>query len=267
MEELAGISEKNRRYITLLHRKTNGIVTVKDAATLLGLDRKETAKMLAALANQGWVRRIRRGLYLLIPLEATSPEDWHADPWVMADHIFKPAYIAGWSACEHWGFTEQIFLDIAVFTSSSIRERRITVDQTDFILKKISRKLFFGTQTVWRNNTRINVSDPTRTVVDILDDPKWGGGMRHVVQILNAYLDSEYYDGDRIVDYINRIGNSSPAKRLGFLLDTLNKEKKDLAGKLIPLITKGYVLLDPTMPSKGSYISEWNIRANLDISQ
>jgi predicted transcriptional regulator of viral defense system len=266
MEELAGISEKNRRYITLLHRKTNGIVTVKDASTLLGLDRNETAKMLAALANQGWVRRLRRGLYLLIPLEATSPEDWHADPWVMADHLFKPAYIAGWSACEHWGFTEQIFLDIAVFTSSNIRERRITIDQTDFVLKKISRNLLFGTQTVWRDNTRISVSDPTRTLVDILDDPKWGGGIRHVVKILDAYLNSEYYDGDRVVDYIEQIGNSSPAKRLGFLLEMMHKEKNDLLDRIIPLITKGYVLLDPTIPSKGPYISSWNVRANMDIS-
>ena len=73
MEELAGISEKNRRHITLLHRQTNGIVTVKDAAMLLELDPKDTAKILAALSNQGWVRRLRRGLYLLITLEATSP--------------------------------------------------------------------------------------------------------------------------------------------------------------------------------------------------
>jgi predicted transcriptional regulator of viral defense system len=221
MEDLAGISEKNRKYITLLHRKTNGIVAVKDAALLLGLGNKETAKILASLANQGWVRRLRRGLYLLIPLEATSPWDWHADPWVIANHIFDPAYIASWSACEHWGFTEQVFLDTAVFTSSSIRERRITIDQSNFILKKISKDLFFGTQSVWRDNTRINISDPTRTVIDILDDPKWGGGMRHVVQILNAYLESEYYDGDRVVDYINRIGNSSPAKRLGFLVEVM----------------------------------------------
>jgi predicted transcriptional regulator of viral defense system len=267
MEELAGISEKNRRNLTLLHRKTNGIVTVKDAAMLLGLDRAETAKILAALSNRGWVRRLRRGLYLLIPLEATSPEDWQADPWVIADQVFNPAYIAGWSASEHWGFTEQIFLDLAVFTNSRIRERKITIDQTDYVLKKISKKLFFGTQTIWRNNTRINVSDPTRTVVDILEDPKWGGGMRHVAQILNAYLGSEHYDGDRIIDYIIRIGNSSPAKRLGFFLEMRHTEKKDLLEKLNPLISKGYVLLDPTIPAKGSYISNWNVRANVDITQ
>ena len=267
MEKLAGISEKNRRYITILHRHSNGIVRVKEAAKLLGLDQKRTAKTLAALANQGWVRRLRRGIYLLIPLEATSPEDWRADPWVVAELIFKPAYIAGWSACEHWGFTEQIFRDVAVFTSAPIRERRITIDQTDFVLKKISRQLFFGTRTVWRNDTRINISDPTRTVVDILDDPKWGGGMRHVAQIINAYLYSEYRDDDLIIDYIIRIGNSSAAKRLGHLLETRHVEKIDLMDRLIPLITKGYVLLDPTISSKGSFVSKWNVRVNSDLAQ
>jgi len=266
MGELAGISEKNRRCITLLHRQTNGIVTVKDAASLLGLDRKETAKLLATLSNQGWVRRLRRGLYLLIPLEAASPKDWQADPWVVAEHLFKPAYIAGWSACEHWGFTEQIFLDIAVFTSSRIRERRMTIDQSTFVLKKISENQFFGTQNVWRDNSRINISDPSRTMVDILDDPKWGGGMRHVIQIINNYLDSEHLDGDLLMDYITRIGNSSPAKRLGFILEMRRREKKELLDKLMPLITTGYVLLDPTIPSTGPYISRWKVRANLDIS-
>jgi predicted transcriptional regulator of viral defense system len=266
MENLAGILEKNRRYITLLHRQTNGIVTVKDAAQLLGLDRKETARLLAALSNQGWARRLRRGLYLLIPLEAASPKDWQADPWVLADHLFKPAYIAGWSACEHWGFTEQIFLDIAVFTSASIRQRRIRIDQLNYVLKKVPQKQFFGTRNVWRDHTRINVSDPSRTLVDILDDPEWGGGMRHVVQILDNYLDSQYYDGDLLIDYITRIGNSSPAKRLGFILEMRHSEKKGLLEKLITLINSGYVMLDPTIPSMGPYISRWNVRANIDIS-
>jgi len=267
MEELAGISEKNRRHITKLHRHTIGLVSVEEAADLLGMDRKQTAKMLSALTKQGWVRRLRRGLYLLIPLEATSPEDWRADPWVVAEYVFKPAYIAGWSASEHWGFTEQVFRDIAVYTGSRIRERRTTIDQTDFALKKIPKQLFFGTQAVWRNDARVTVSDPTRTVVDIFDDPKWGGGMRHVAQITDAYLESEYCNDDLLIEYINQIGNSSAAKRLGHLLETRRAGNLDLMDKLKPLITKGYVLLDPSIPPTGPFVSKWNVRVNLDISQ
>ena len=266
MEELAGILDKNRRHLTKLHRYTNGLVSVEDAATLLGLGRNKTAKMLSSMVTQGWVRRLRRGLYLLIPLEATAPEDWRADPWVVAEHIFKPAYIAGWSACEHWGFTEQVFRDVAVFTTTLIRERSITVDQTNFILKKISDYQLFGTQAVWRNNTRVNVSDPTRTIIDILDDPKWGGGMRHVLQMLEAYFDSEFLNEELIVNYIKRIGNSSASKRLGYILDSKNLGTKGMADQLKPLITTGYVLLDPTIPGKGSLVSKWNVRVNLDMA-
>ena len=57
-------------------------------------------------------------------------------PWVVAEHVFRPAYIAGWSACEHWEFTEQIFRDVAVFTTSPIRQRQVTIDQTNFCSKK-----------------------------------------------------------------------------------------------------------------------------------
>jgi predicted transcriptional regulator of viral defense system len=42
----------------------------------------------------------------------------------------------------------------------------------------------------------------------------------------------------------------------------MREEKKDLLEKLAPLVSKGYVLLDPTMPSKGSYVSDWNVRVN-----
>jgi hypothetical protein len=99
-------------------------------------------------------------------------------------------------------------------------------------------------------------------VIPAYEVERMGGSMRHVFQILNAYLNSERYDGDRIIDYIIRLGNSSPAKRLGFLLDMMREEKKDLLEKLAPLVSKGYVLLDPTMPSKGSYVSDWNVRVN-----
>lgn len=265
MNDLAGISETNRRYLTLLHRHTSGLVNVPDAARLLGLDRTKASKLLAKLTSQGWARRLRRGVYLLIPLEATSPDDWSIDPWIVADYLFRPAYIAGWSACEHWGFTEQIFRDVAVFTASAIRERNLTVDRTLYVLRKIPEELLFGTRTVWRGDTRVDVSDPTRTLVDIFDNPKWGGGIRHVTRILEAYLASEHYDGTLLLNYMERVGNSAAAKRLGYLLETIPGDKSPLINELRPLISEGYALLDPSAPQKGSFVARWKIRANVEI--
>lgn len=265
MNDLAGISETNRRYLTQLHRHTSGLVNVSEAARLLGMDRTKASKLLARLASQGWARRLRRGFYLLIPLEATSPDDWSIDPWIVADYLFRPAYIAGWSACEHWGFTEQIFRDVAVFTASGIRERSLTVDRTVYVLRKIPEELLFGTRAIWRGEARIDVSDPTRTIVDILDDPKWGGGVRHVTRVLEAYLASQHRDSNLLLDYLDRVGNYAVAKRLGYLLETLPGDHSSLINELQPLISEGYALLDPGAPSKGPFVARWNIRANVEV--
>jgi predicted transcriptional regulator of viral defense system len=264
MNDLAGISEANRRYLTLLHRHTNGLVDIDKAARLLEMDHTKVSKLLARMASQGWVRRLRRGVYLLIPLEAASPDDWSVDPWIVADHLFKPAYIAGWSACEHWGFTEQIFRDVAVFTAAAIRERSMTVDRTVFVLRKIPEELLFGTHTVWRRETRVEVSDPTRTLVDIMDEPKWGGGIRHLSRVLEAYLVSEHYDRSKLLEYLERVGNYAAAKRLGYLLETLPTNQAPLINDLRPLITEGYALLDPSAPTKGPFVARWNIRVNVE---
>ncbi len=267
MSALAGISESSRRQLTKLHRNTSGLLDVDEAATILGLDRVTTAKLLARWSAQGWARRLRRGLYLLIPLEAVSPDDWSADPWIIAERLFKPGYIAGWSACEHWGFTEQIFRDVAVFTAAPTRQRKLLVDQTTFALRKIPQSALFGLRPAWRTNVRVSVSDPTRTIVDILDDPRWGGGIRHVTEILDAYLNSEHRNEALLIEYIERLGNAAVAKRLGYLCEAVTGQNGDQSfpDKLRRFVSSGYSLLDPAVAPRGSFVARWNLRINVDV--
>src|SRR5437868_6126194 len=101
-----------------------GLVQVADAESALGLQLREAAARLGALARQGWLSRVRRGLYSIVPIEADPrrpviPED----PWVLAVAAFSPCYIGGWSAAEHWELTEQIFRSTLVVTSASVRSR------------------------------------------------------------------------------------------------------------------------------------------------
>jgi predicted transcriptional regulator of viral defense system len=82
----------------------------------------------------------------------------------------------------NWGLTEQVFRDIVIITARSVRASKQTVQGTPFRLKQRPAELHFGTQTVWRRRQRVMVSDPSRTVADILDDPGLGGGIRHVAR-------------------------------------------------------------------------------------
>lgn len=55
-------------------------------------------------------------------------------------------------------------------------EREIEMQGMRFRLTVRPEDALFGTVLVWRGQARVAVSDPSRTIVDVLDDPRLGGG-------------------------------------------------------------------------------------------
>ncbi len=263
----AGISPGNRRRLTTLHRAARGPFTIDEAAAALQLDRQRTAKLLAHWTAQGWLVRIRAGVYLTVPLEAESPTSWVEDAWAVLSRVFEPCYIGGWSACEHWGFTEQLFRDVVVLTARPIRRRTGEIQGMPYIAKAIPQAKLFGTRRVWRREVPVNVSDPSRTIVDVLDDPRIGGGMRHVADVVGAYFASEHRNDDDLLGHIRRIGNRTVYKRLGFLIEELGIDSPQLVSECLALQSSGYSKLDPEGPDQGKLIRRWCLRENVQIQR
>lgn len=265
MAPVAGIGLRNRAAVDTIHRAFTRPFSVTEASQELKLSNARTRKLLAHLATGGWLSRIRRDLYSPVPLGATSPADWRADSWVVAATTFAPGYIGGWTACEYWHFTDQLFRDIVVVTSRRIRSRAVHIQGTRFRLKVISAKKKFGTKTVWRGPTKVEVSDPSRTIVDILNDPTIGGGIRHVAEVLVAYFESEHRDENILLDYIERLGNRTVYKRLGYLAETLGISTPRTIQICREKISAGLSALDPSVRAPGRITKRWNLRVNVVI--
>ena len=260
-----GISEKNRKILTTLHRGTSGPFTPREAAVVLNLDISRVQRFLAYLANAGWLTRIRRGLYTTVSLDVIEPAVWQEDPWIIAAKVFSPFYIGGWSACEYWGLTDQVFKEIVVISSRTIRLRRTEIQGVPFYIKTVGRDKIFGTETVWRGQTRASVSDPARTIVDILDDPKIGAGIRHITDIIKAYRMHERRDDSLLLEYAHKLGNRTIFKRLGYLLEVMKMDDAALIGECHKAISAGTSLLDPSAPRKGRFVRKWNLRINVAL--
>src|SRR3972149_10011472 len=117
------LSGRDKEVLSTLSRKaTQGLIDVRTASEALGLSGRETALKLAALDKKGWLRRVKRGTYFILPLEATKKEGGVAsDPWIIASVLFAPCYIGGWSAAEYFELTEQIFRSTFVVSAASVR--------------------------------------------------------------------------------------------------------------------------------------------------
>ncbi len=111
-----GLGSTSRQRLAALIRRSGPTFTVGEAAAILEIPRKPTAKMLARWVTQGWLKRLQRGRYMPVPLEADPDGMVLEDPWMLAATAFAPCYVGGWSAAEHWGLTEQLFRTLVVFS-------------------------------------------------------------------------------------------------------------------------------------------------------
>ena len=261
-----GITTKNRVLLDKLNREAKNPFGIAEVSSILGLPLKKATRLVAYWVSRGWLARIKSGLFITVPLGAISPGERKEDPWVVATMVFEPCYIGGWSACEHWGLTEQIFNDIVVFTSHKVRHKRNEVQGTVYIVRSIKDEKMFGVKPVWRAQTKVNVSDPSRTIADILSAPSLGGGIRNVASILREYFSGDEKNEKDLLNYLSKLENGTAYKRLGFLLEHLKVDSPILIEACKKNITLGYSRLDPGLPKKGSIINRWNLMINSAIA-
>jgi predicted transcriptional regulator of viral defense system len=265
----SGIGPRFRSYLERLHRDAGATFDAADAARILDLRQPDAARLLGYLARRGWLSRVRRGLYVTVPLDARRSGEWIEDPWVVADSIYRPCYIGGWSACEHWNLTDQLFRTVLVVAGRDVRRSEVSYSGVRLHLTSRSPNMIFGTVGVWRNSTRVNVSDPSRTIVDILDDPRLGGGLRHCADALHEYLVSDHRDDERLIGYGDRLGNRTIFKRLGYLLDSRERPAGVASEALISACqhrrSAGLTTLDPVNASRGRIVRGWGLRVNVDL--
>lgn len=262
---IEGINRENRALLEQLHREMPGAFDVEHASAVLGLDAGRTRTLLAYLARRGWLSRVRRGLYVAVPLDTRRPGEWTEDAWVVAERTFSPCYIGGWTACQHWGLTDQVFRTVLVVTGRKVRGREPVIQGTPYRVTARSEDKLFGTTVVWRQQVRVRVSDPSRTIVDLLDDPTLGGGMRNVADVVHEYLTGEHRDDDLLIAYADRLGNRAGFKRLGFVLEHLDIDALGLVAACLERRSAGLVALDPSVQLKGRIVRRWGIRANVRL--
>jgi hypothetical protein len=90
---------------------------------------------------------------------------------VLIPTLFGQCYIGGWTAAHHWELTEQLFNETVVFTTRRISAQRAMAQGVVFLLHHAAKKRLFGLKSVWRGTTRVNISDPARTLIDMLAMP------------------------------------------------------------------------------------------------
>jgi predicted transcriptional regulator of viral defense system len=254
--------EKLRR---LARGSRGGLVTTARAAGLLRQPPAEASATLGRLVRQGWLLRVRRGLYLVLPLEAGREGGAVEDPWILARELYAPCYVGGWTAAEHWGLTEQLFRSTFVVTAAAIRHAKETFLGAEFHLVRTKRSRVENVRPIWRGRERIGVSDRERTIADALASPSWVGGIRHLAQMLRSYRSTKDWNPNRLLERVGKVGSGAAFKRLGYLVETVLSGEPVLVDAALARRSAGVVKLDPAVSERGRLSKRWGLWLNVRL--
>lgn len=251
----------------LVQNSESNYITVQKAAAVLNISTNATAVKLASLTRRGWMLRAKRGIYLILPIEAvpgqpTTPED----PWILANKLFSPCYIGGWSAVEHWGLTEQLFNSTLVITAANIRSKQVKVLNQSFRLFNTSASKIEDLVKVWRGSSEVLVSSKERTIVDCLTFPELCGGIQHLAAIMSNYANNPKLNYAEIISNAEKFGSGATWKRLGFLAEKLWPKQKEMLVAGNKHMTTGDAKLDPAVKSNGVLTSKWRLWVNVSVN-
>ena len=255
--------------LSRLLRKVGLFFTVTEAAIVLKTPNNNAKKILSRWTKQGWLAHIKRGIYSKLPLEVESSDKFIVeDPWILIPKIYDIAYIGGWSAAEYWGLSEQIFSNICVLSNKHFKLTKEKITKIDFVIYPSSKELQFGLKILWRSGEKVSISDPSRTIIDMLNDARIGGGIEHVIDCFSNYTKSEHFDDGLLINYAKQIRNGAVIKRLGYLSEILIGKGSRLTINCKSLLTKGKAQLDPNLKGK-KLITRWQlfVPENLNFEQ
>ena len=180
---------------------------LEDAQKVVGS--VENAKVLLnKYTKKGLVKRVRRDLYCAVHLENREAT---ADRYLIGSKINESAYLTYHSAFELHGLSHQVGFVVYVASESKI---------SDFLYEGISYKYVGrGIQagvTNYRLNSKINLTDLERTVIDSIDRPDYCGGLHELDEILKI---CPVLDQTKMLTYLEMYDKKVLFKKAGYFFE------------------------------------------------
>jgi len=222
--------------------------------------RPRSHALLERLERAGRVRRVRRGVYVLV--EATGGVRVDILDLIAASTP-DPYLVTGGRALQFHALTDQHFRRVHVLTTSRLRSWSWRGDEVRYV--RTETQLRSGA--VRTRKTPARMATPARAIADSLSHPRWGVTLAQVTEALDAMLAGDTNFADVLAVEVARQDNHALARRLGFLVSQI--AGPDAARPFLALIgtSKATTPLQAGVDPTGLIDSRWQISANVSLDR
>ena len=223
------------------------------------------ATSVAALKQHvraGNLLSVRRGLYVVVP-RGQTPDGVAVDSCVLASHLAPDAVVAYHSALQFHGKAHSLSRRVPFLTCT--RTKPFLFRGSEFVPVPVPPPLRVlpdlggGIVERVREGASVRVTTLERTLVDVLDAPRHGGGWEEIWRSLEAV---EFVDVDAVTDYVFNLDSSVAVAKVGFYLEQHREElmiEDRHLDRLRERAPSRPMYLERGVREPGTLLSRWNL--------
>lgn len=262
-QSIMSLSKQETKFLTTFSASGMRVFTYQQAVEYWQ-SRVAATNTLGRLVRKGWLQRLGRGLYMIIPLEAGPERLWSENAFVLASSLILPGAVAYWSALRFWNMTEQIPQVQLIQTTK--RKKAITIHDVEFRFIHVAERYYFGVITRKIDDAAVMVTDREKTILDAASRPDLSGGIAQLAQAIKSSFNS--IDWEKLDRYLLQWGGGVVAKRLGYLVEALSlpiPARDSKINRWQTMISKGISQLEPGSGQTGPVVTRWQLQINVPI--
>jgi len=199
------------------------IVTFENilTTTKVRLTRQETKNLIMKLVKNGWLIRIKRGLYTISDL--SSRGFMNISPFVIANRLDSESYVSFAWALQYYGFFDQFVKDIV---SVSLKTHRgLSLQHIEYKYIKTKPDLFFGWNEAQMESFKVRIATPEKALIDMVNFHKSLYSIDLVIEKLANHKDD--LDIKQLTEYLKKFPITT-IKIFGFIFDLLKIDSSAL---------------------------------------
>ena len=197
------------------------VVTFDQLGNLFDENRQYLRKRISKLTKQGWLKRLKKGVYALSDLSTRGT--LAISHKAVVNILVEEAYISFETALQHHGLYDQLLTSIKAV---SLKQYQSTIiDRITYNFIKTQDRYFYGWESHDIDGQAVKIARIEKALIDLIQFHRTRYSTDLVLEKLQAYRNDISHQ--KLVEY-SRKANLTTTRIMGFLMDCADFDSSQL---------------------------------------
>lgn len=216
-----GLTEEELYILETALIENGAVVTFDQLSNLINENREYTRKRISRLSEQGWLKRIKKGIFVISDLSSRGKLSISNN--AIVNILVEDAYISFETALQHHGKYDQLLTNI---NSISLKRYKATIiDGYTYTFIRTQQKYFYGWDAYDIDGQSVKIARIEKALIDLVQFHRSRYTTDLVLEKMNAFNDN--IDHQSLIEFALK-ANLTTQRIIGFLMDCVKIDSSQI---------------------------------------